>query len=93
MKNSNVGATHTGAFREWKEDFETVEIFLPLPPAPASFSVDVMLTSGLTVVVPHPHRSVDDRWFVIAKDANAKSHLLARFQPLPSHPSHELAKK
>ena len=59
-----------------------------LPPAPASFSVDVMLTSGLTVVVPHPHRSVDDRWFVIAKDANAKSHLLARFQPLPSHPSH-----
>ena len=33
MKNSNVGATHTGAFREWKEDFETVEIFLPLPPA------------------------------------------------------------
>ena len=22
MKNSNVGATHTGAFREWTEDFD-----------------------------------------------------------------------
>ena len=25
MKNSNVGATHTGAFREWKEDFEGIQ--------------------------------------------------------------------
>ena len=33
MLNSKVGATHTGAFRDWKEDADTVDIFLPLPPA------------------------------------------------------------
>ena len=29
---SRVGARHTGAFREWDEDDEGVEIMLPLPP-------------------------------------------------------------
>lgn len=44
MKNCNVGATHTGAFREWKEDFETVEIFLPLPPATAKRELVCVIT-------------------------------------------------
>jgi hypothetical protein len=44
MKNSNVGATHTGAFREWKEDFETVEILLPLPPATAKRELVCVIT-------------------------------------------------
>ena len=44
MNNSKVGATHTGAFREWKEDFETVDIFLPLPPATTKSELVCVIT-------------------------------------------------
>ena len=44
MNNPNVGATHTGAFREWKEDFDTVEIFLPLPPATTKSELVCVIT-------------------------------------------------
>jgi hypothetical protein len=42
--HTNVGATHVGAFREWKEDFETVEIFLPLPPATTKSELVCVIT-------------------------------------------------
>ena len=46
------------------------------------FSVDFVLSNGLTVVVDHPSPAVDDRWLVVAKDASAlgRFQMLARFE-------------
>ena len=46
------------------------------------FSVDFVLSNGLTVVVEHPSSAVDNRWLVVAKDASALGHyqMLARFE-------------
>lgn len=48
---------------------------------PESFTVDFVLSNGLTVVVDHPNTSVDNRWVVVAKDSLARYWMLARFQP------------
>ena len=47
-----------------------------------TFSVDFVLSNGLTVVVDHPSAAVDDRWLVVAKDASALAsyEMLARFE-------------
>ena len=46
------------------------------------FSVDFVLSNGLTVVVDHPSPAVDNRWLVVAKDASAlgRFQMLARFE-------------
>ena len=48
---------------------------------PESFTIDFVLSNGLTVVVDHPNTSVDNRWVVVAKDSLARYWMLARFQP------------
>ena len=61
---------------------------IELPPMPDEFAVDVELSNGLTVVVPHPRHHVDGRWVTVAKDATNRRQLVARFQrhtPLPAH--------
>ena len=47
------------------------------------FSVDFVLSNGLTVVVDHPSPQVDNRWLVVAKDANAlaRYNVVAYFEP------------
>ena len=59
---------------------------IELPPQPADFVVDVELSNGLTIVVPHQRRHVDGQWFVVAKDAIGEGsprqqarQLIARF--------------
>ena len=61
---------------------------IELPPQPDEFSLDVELSNGLTIVVGHPKKHVDGRWFVVAKDAPNRRQLVARFQrhkPLAPH--------
>ena len=55
---------------------------------PEEFTVDVELSNGLTIVVAHPKKHIDGRWFVVAKDAPNRRQLVARFQrhkPLAPH--------
>lgn len=50
MLNSKVGAPKVGAFRDWEENDEAVEIFLPLPPATVKKElVCVIMADSLTV--------------------------------------------
>ena len=50
-----------------------------LPRSPEAFSVDVNLSNGMSVVVSN-RKELEGRWFVIAKDAPSRQHLVARFQ-------------
>ena len=56
-----------------------------LPALPSEFSVDVELSSGLTIVVPHTRPHADGTWFVVAKDSGDDERegrqLIARFTP------------
>ena len=45
------------------------------------FWVDLHLSNGTTVVLPHLNEASDDHWFAVAKDqTSAKQRLLARFE-------------
>ena len=76
----NVQGVRVGGLPVLVETVWSVE----LPPQRAEFSVDVELSNGLTIVVPHPRRHPDGHWFVVAKDAigDGGKHgrqLIARF--------------
>ena len=55
---------------------ESVELPLTRP----DFSIDMELSNALTIVVPHTRKHPDGWWFVVAKDAQHRRQLLARFQ-------------
>ena len=64
---------------------------IELPSMPDDFAVDVELSNGLTVVVPHPPNHVDGRWATVAKDAPNGKQLVARFTRHASMPMHQYA--
>ena len=52
-----IAARKSGAFRDWKEDAETAEIFLPLPPDTAKKDLICVITADKLHVRHAPSRT------------------------------------
>ena len=51
-----------------------------LPSTAPDFNVDVTLSNGLSIVVPHAP-SADRQWFTVARDGGSRRSLIVRFEP------------
>lgn len=51
------------------------------------FCVDISLSNGVTIVVPHYDEAHDENWYAIAKDGVTRRRMLACFQPRECQPS------
>ena len=58
------------------ETIWSCEVDTPVPP---DFSIALELTNGMTLVIQHTWKTVDGKWFLVAKDGANRRMLVARF--------------